>query len=209
MASVIYDNTTLHYPGTERPAVTDLDLTIGDGEFLVRNLYLSLDPYMRGRMDEAKSYAKPVAVGEVMGGGAVGSGGLSMGHHPGVGDVVSGPERLGDREQHHLLGVGQIGSGILGLVGDLLQHISDLVDVVGQHPCGKQSGDTPAEDDGTPGEPARGDRTRCAAEAAEDPRGLGRGHQTLRTGRIGVFGEQGAGGAGRMRIPGVYEPARW
>ena len=35
MASVIYDNTTLHYPGTERPAVTDLDLTIGDGEFLV------------------------------------------------------------------------------------------------------------------------------------------------------------------------------
>ena len=45
---------------------------LANGEFLVRNLYLSLDPYMRGRMDDAKSYAKPVAVGEVMGGGTVG-----------------------------------------------------------------------------------------------------------------------------------------
>jgi NADPH-dependent curcumin reductase CurA len=45
---------------------------IGDGQFLVRNHYLSLDPYMRGRMSEAKSYAKPVELGEVMVGGAVG-----------------------------------------------------------------------------------------------------------------------------------------
>ncbi len=43
----------------------------GAGEFLVRTLALSLDPYMRGRMSDAKSYADPVAVGDVMIGGAV------------------------------------------------------------------------------------------------------------------------------------------
>jgi NADPH-dependent curcumin reductase CurA len=36
---------------------------------LLRVLYLSLDPYMRGRMDDRKSYAKPVGIGEVMSGG--------------------------------------------------------------------------------------------------------------------------------------------
>ena len=43
----------------------------GAGEMLCRTLYLSLDPYMRGRMSAAKSYAAPVEVGELMGGGAV------------------------------------------------------------------------------------------------------------------------------------------
>lgn len=43
-----------------------------DGEILVRIIYLSLDPYMRGRMNDAKSYAQPVEVGEVMGAGTVG-----------------------------------------------------------------------------------------------------------------------------------------
>lgn len=37
-----------------------------DGQVLIKTLYLSLDPYMRGRMSEAKSYADPVAIGEVM-----------------------------------------------------------------------------------------------------------------------------------------------
>jgi NADPH-dependent curcumin reductase len=41
------------------------------GGLLLRVLYLSLDPYMRGRMDEAKSYAKPVNVGDVMEGESV------------------------------------------------------------------------------------------------------------------------------------------
>jgi len=44
----------------------------GDGELVTRTIYLSLDPYMRGRMNAAKSYAKPVEIGEVMTGGAVG-----------------------------------------------------------------------------------------------------------------------------------------
>ena len=43
----------------------------GDGEVLLRNVYLSLDPYMRGRMSDAPSYAAPVALGEVMVGGTV------------------------------------------------------------------------------------------------------------------------------------------
>src|SRR5687767_15427543 len=37
-----------------------------DGEVLVKNLWLSLDPYMRGRMSDAKSYVKGVDIGEVM-----------------------------------------------------------------------------------------------------------------------------------------------
>jgi len=44
----------------------------GEGEVLVRHRFLSLDPYQRGRMDDAKSYAKPVALGEVMECAAVG-----------------------------------------------------------------------------------------------------------------------------------------
>ncbi|NKE64596.1 NADP-dependent oxidoreductase [Ramlibacter sp. RBP-2] len=43
-----------------------------DGQVLVRHHYLSLDPYMRGRMDDAKSYAKPQPLGQVMQGGTVG-----------------------------------------------------------------------------------------------------------------------------------------
>ncbi len=43
-----------------------------EGEVLVRNLWLSLDPYMRGRIGEGKSYAKGVEIGEVMVGQTVG-----------------------------------------------------------------------------------------------------------------------------------------
>lgn len=43
----------------------------GDGEVLLRTIFLSLDPYMRGRMSDAKSYAEPVAIGEVMVAGSI------------------------------------------------------------------------------------------------------------------------------------------
>ncbi|MFT7441172.1 MAG: NADPH-dependent curcumin reductase CurA, partial [Sulfitobacter sp.] len=46
--------------------------TPGEGEVLVRVHYMSLDPYMRGRMDDAKSYAAPVPIGGTMEGGSVG-----------------------------------------------------------------------------------------------------------------------------------------
>ncbi len=45
--------------------------TPSEGEILLRSVYLSLDPYMRGRMSDAKSYADPVAIDEAMVGGTV------------------------------------------------------------------------------------------------------------------------------------------
>ncbi|KZK92890.1 MULTISPECIES: NADP-dependent oxidoreductase [unclassified Pseudovibrio] len=45
--------------------------TPGEGEMLLRTVYLSLDPYMRGRMSDAKSYADPVEIGDAMVGGTV------------------------------------------------------------------------------------------------------------------------------------------
>jgi NADPH-dependent curcumin reductase CurA len=45
---------------------------IADGQVLVRNHFLSLDPYMRGRMNDTKSYAAPVKLGDVMIGGTAG-----------------------------------------------------------------------------------------------------------------------------------------
>ncbi|MEV0065548.1 NADP-dependent oxidoreductase [Amycolatopsis sp. NPDC050768] len=53
--------------------VVDTDIpTPADGQLLVRNVFMSVDPAMRGRMNDAKSYAPPFAVGEAMSGGAVG-----------------------------------------------------------------------------------------------------------------------------------------
>ncbi len=46
--------------------------TPGDNEMLVKTLWLSLDPYMRGRMSDRESYAKPLEIGEVITGGIVG-----------------------------------------------------------------------------------------------------------------------------------------
>src|SRR3974377_2632289 len=43
----------------------------GPVQMLFRTLWLSLDPYMRGRMSDAPSYAKPVGIGDVMEGGTV------------------------------------------------------------------------------------------------------------------------------------------
>jgi NADPH-dependent curcumin reductase len=63
---------------------------IGDGEILRRTIYLSLDPYMRGRMSDAPSYAPPVPVGGVMCGHTVSE--VVESRHPGFarGDVVAG-----------------------------------------------------------------------------------------------------------------------
>ncbi|MFT4712764.1 MAG: NADPH-dependent curcumin reductase CurA [Gammaproteobacteria bacterium] len=58
------DENTLRLEETEVPQP-------GDGEMLLRTSYLSLDPYMRGRMNDAKSYAEPVKLDEVMTGQVV------------------------------------------------------------------------------------------------------------------------------------------
>jgi NADPH-dependent curcumin reductase CurA len=78
------------------PKVSDFHLVYapvpapGEGEVLVRSVYLSLDPYMRGRMDDVESYASPVALGEVMLGGAVGFVVASRDARYRPGDAVAG-----------------------------------------------------------------------------------------------------------------------
>jgi NADPH-dependent curcumin reductase len=61
------------------------------GGLLLRVLYLSLDPYMRGRMDDRKSYAKPVGIGEVMSGESVCEVIASDRPDYGAGDIVLAP----------------------------------------------------------------------------------------------------------------------
>ena len=61
-----------------------------DGQVLVRHHYLSLDPYMRGRMSEGKSYAQPQPLGQVMIGGTVGEVVGSRNASFAVGDKVVG-----------------------------------------------------------------------------------------------------------------------
>ena len=63
---------------------------LADNQVLVRHHYMSLDPYMRGRMNDAKSYAQPQPVGQVFQGGTVGE--VVESKHPkfAVGDKVVG-----------------------------------------------------------------------------------------------------------------------
>lgn len=63
----------------------------GPGEMLVRTIWLSLDPYMRGRMDAAKSYAPAVEIGETMTAGCVAEVMQSNTDDFAVGDIVVGP----------------------------------------------------------------------------------------------------------------------
>ena len=61
------------WPVAEDVALVDVDVPDPSaGQVLVRNLYLSVDPYMRGRMNAAASYAAPYQIGKAMYGGAVG-----------------------------------------------------------------------------------------------------------------------------------------
>ena len=63
---------------------------LGPGQVLLRTIYLSLDPYMRGRMSEAKSYADPVELGHVMVGGTVSEVLESRSERRRPGDIVVG-----------------------------------------------------------------------------------------------------------------------
>ncbi|MFP5399288.1 MAG: NADP-dependent oxidoreductase, partial [Gammaproteobacteria bacterium] len=73
---------------------------LAEGQVLVRNHYLSLDPYMRGRMNEGKSYAQPQPLGEVMIGGTVGEVIASRNPRFAVGDQVVG---MGGWQQYQLV----------------------------------------------------------------------------------------------------------
>ncbi|MCW2616081.1 MAG: NADP-dependent oxidoreductase [Frankiales bacterium] len=76
------------------PVPTDFELATVDvpdpaeGEVLVRNLFMSVDPYMRGRMNDVKSYVPPFQVGAPLDGGAVGEVVASTVDSHAVGDLV-------------------------------------------------------------------------------------------------------------------------
>jgi NADPH-dependent curcumin reductase CurA len=62
------------WPTRDNFALTAADRPeLDDGQVRVRNLFMSVDPYMRGRMNDVKSYAPPFGLGEPLTGGAVGS----------------------------------------------------------------------------------------------------------------------------------------
>jgi NADPH-dependent curcumin reductase CurA len=61
------------WPTPENFALVDVEVPEpGPGQVLVRNTYLSVDPYMRGRMNDAKSYVPPFQIGQALDGGAMG-----------------------------------------------------------------------------------------------------------------------------------------
>jgi NADPH-dependent curcumin reductase CurA len=79
---------------------------LADGQVLVRHHYLSLDPYMRGRMNDGKSYAQPQPLDAVMIGGTVGE--VVESRHPGfaAGDQVVG---MGGWQQYSVVDATQLG----------------------------------------------------------------------------------------------------
>src|SRR3954469_6855131 len=78
-----------------------------DGEVLVRHHFLSLDPYMRGRMNEGKSYAAPQPVGQVMQGGTVGEVVESKSPKYKAGDKVQG---MGGWQEYSVVNAEQPGA---------------------------------------------------------------------------------------------------
>jgi NADPH-dependent curcumin reductase CurA len=115
---------------TERPE-------LADGQIRVRNLYMSVDPYMRGRMNDVKSYVPPFRLGEPLEGGAIGSVIESRSPDLAEGDLVV--HMLGWREEavlpaRHAQKVPQVEGqspsaylGVLGMTG--LTAYAGLLDV--------------------------------------------------------------------------------
>ena len=61
------------WPTEDTFEIAEVDIpTPGEGQILVRNVFMSVDPYMRGRMNDVKSYVPPFQVGRPLDGGAVG-----------------------------------------------------------------------------------------------------------------------------------------
>ena len=78
-----------------------------DGQVLVRHHFLSLDPYMRGRMNDSKSYVQPQALGQTMGGGTVGEVVESKNAKFAVGDKVVG---MGGWQEYSVVDANQPGA---------------------------------------------------------------------------------------------------
>ena len=99
---------------------------LGEGQVLVRHHFMSLDPYMRGRMNDAKSYAAPQPLGQVMQGGTAGE--VVESRHPrfAVGDKVVG---MGGWQQYSVVDGGQ--PGLLRKVDTTQVPLSHYLGAVG------------------------------------------------------------------------------
>ena len=79
------------YPQEEDFQIRDAPMpTLGERQVLVRNLWLSLDPYQRGRMSDAPSYTASTEIGDVMTGGTVGKIVASNNGDFAIGEIVQG-----------------------------------------------------------------------------------------------------------------------
>ncbi len=133
------------YPRNEDFLVIESEIPkVKEGELLVKIDWLSLDPYMRGRMNDVKSYAPSVEVGEVMVGGAVGTIIESRTSLFSTGEIVEGSfgwqsyalsNGVGLRKINPELGPIQSSIGVLGMPG--LTAYFGLLDV-----CQPIAGDT-------------------------------------------------------------------
>ena len=83
-------NRPVGYPQESDFSITESEVEDPkNGEILVRTLYMSLDPYMRGRLRDRRSYAVPVGIGDVIVGEAVGRVVASQSDEVSVGDIVA------------------------------------------------------------------------------------------------------------------------
>ncbi|GAB49278.1 NADP-dependent oxidoreductase [Mobilicoccus pelagius] len=115
------------WPTPENFDLVEVDLPeLGDGQVLVKNHYMSVDPYMRGRMNDVKSYVPPFQIGEALDGGAIGEVVASTSADVPVGATVL--HGLGWREyavldaaEARVVDAGEIGEstylGALGMTG--------------------------------------------------------------------------------------------
>ncbi|TDP74110.1 NADP-dependent oxidoreductase [Roseateles toxinivorans] len=95
-------------PSVDNFKLVELPLPeLAEGQVLVRNHYLSLDPYMRGRMNEGKSYAQPQPLDQVMIGGTAGEVVASRNDYFKVGDKVVG---MGGWQEYQLVSAEQRGA---------------------------------------------------------------------------------------------------
>ena len=117
---------------SEAPSLENFSLVstptsaLADGDVLVRHHFLSLDPYMRGRMNDAKNYAQPQALNETMIGGTVGE--VLESRNPGfaVGDKVVG---MGGWQEYGLVPAAM--TGMLRKVDDSRVPLSAYLGAVG------------------------------------------------------------------------------
>jgi NADPH-dependent curcumin reductase CurA len=115
------------FPTVDNFQLAEVELpALTDGQALVKNLYISVDPYMRGRMNDVKSYVPPFQLGKAMDGGAVGEVIESKAANLPVGAIVTSSYGWRDRfvaEARHLRVIANavkpesIYLGLLGMTG--------------------------------------------------------------------------------------------